>query len=162
MQKIAGCTKTETDPAIVRGWKVMRTATNDVEIRWKLDPGQDDFRKGVDGTATSAGFRIYASQPANFPEPVAPQQEILKPAYLKQLKTTHMKELHNSCSRASSGTKKVPPRMPATPLCQWSQPKKKSQKVSGASCIWLEQSRENKAGFGRSTVFSGEQQEPPC
>ena len=93
MRKISGFTKTETDPAIVRGWKVMRSATNDVEIRWKLDPGQDPFWKGMDGTATGAGFRIYATHPANFPEPVAPQEEILKPEYLKQLKTTHMKEV---------------------------------------------------------------------
>ena len=114
----------------------------------------------MDGTATGAGFRIYATHPANFPEPVAPQQEILKAEYLKQLKTTHMKEVMHAqqllpCVKWNyNGVKNAG----VVPM----EPTEEEIPKSGASCIWLEQSRANKAGFGRSTVFSGEQQETPC
>jgi hypothetical protein len=93
MRKLAGFTKTPLDAAIVRGWKVMRNAKNDVEIRWKLDPGLEEHWRGVLGDVTSPGFRIFKSNPPNFPHLVPPNKEILSKEYQKQLKCSHMKEV---------------------------------------------------------------------
>ena len=92
MNRLAGFTKTPQDPAIVRGWKVMRNAKNKVEIRWKVDPALEEHWRGVLGDEHSPGFQILKSVPTTFPQLAQPSKEILSAEYLTQLKCPHMKE----------------------------------------------------------------------
>ena len=74
LRPISGFTKTKRDKAMVRGFRIARSAHNVVDLRWKVDPASEQEWRGAGGYPNTAGFYLLKSTPSGLPPFVIPTE----------------------------------------------------------------------------------------
>ena len=83
LRKIAGFTKTTSDPLIVRGFRIAKQRDGSVDVRWKADPGNEREWRGVGGFPNEAGFHLRMAAPNGLPKFVPPSSVLQTDAHAK-------------------------------------------------------------------------------
>lgn len=91
IDKLAGFTKTITDPNAAHAFRVCRGQSGVVCVYWKHLASDRDWL-GVDGTSSSPGFVVLRSKPTGVPKVVEPASEIMHKKHYKQLMGNTMRQ----------------------------------------------------------------------
>ena len=93
-ERLAGFTKTASDPQSVSAWKFQwsDTVAQTVEVLWKKNACDLNWR-GEDLQPNTAGFVILPQVPAGAPSLLAPQRKPMKNKYVQELTGNAMKKI---------------------------------------------------------------------
>ena len=89
--KIAGFTKTESDPGMVRGFQIMRGANGIINVKYKPKAESGDWL-GANGRAGSEGFTVLKGRPVGMPGVVPPSRHVMEKKYYNQLMGSRMEQ----------------------------------------------------------------------
>lgn len=89
INKIAGFTKTESDPRMVRGFQIKRGARGIINIKYKPKAETGNWL-GANGRADSEGFTVLKGRPVGMPGLVPPNRHVMEKKYYRQLMGSRM------------------------------------------------------------------------